>query len=281
MKNITEMDEQEMRFSLENLRRQIIPVWDLNRETLHRGGHAIYVFLKHTPPHLIYLGLSRDVANRVFKQRRLRDTYSCVLIFRIKGYVDFEHLQEIETRALRMGWQRWPWASWSNVKDLWVKGPDLYAYPGHPDLMALVEKILWETEAYLECIRTFDPAPIKPLPVTHQIGSPSSDIFAVGSSSRRGITVLKGSRLPSFVKCLADLRALNTPLSKSALEFRRRGFLDHRTWTVRRDEGIYFIHDTFFPDKTVAASLVSLEDRLGTAWTSVKIRHGKADTARP
>lgn len=194
MKNITEMDEQEMRFSLEKLRLrpQIIPVWDLDRETLHRSGDAIYVFLKHTPSHLIYLGLSRDVENRVFKQRRLRGTYSCVLIFRIRGYVDFELLREIETRTLRMAWKRWPWASWSNDRDLCVKGPDLYACPGHPDLMALVEEILRETEAHLEGIRTFDPTPIQPLPVTHQIGSPSSEIFAIGSSSRRGITVLKG-----------------------------------------------------------------------------------------
>jgi hypothetical protein len=272
MKIITEMDEQEMRFSLENLRPQVIWIWDIDRETILRSGDAIYVFLKYAPPHFIYLGLSRDVEERVFKQRRLRDTYSRVLIFRIEGYVDFELLREIEMRALRMAWKRWPWASWSNNRDLWVKGPDLYARPGHLDLMALVEKILQETEDHLEGVRTFDPAPFRPLPVTHQIGSPSSEIFAIGSSSRRGITVLKGSRLPRFVKSVADLRALDTPHAASALDYRRRGLLDCKTWTVTRVDGIYFTHDTFFSDWTAAASLVSLEDRPGSDWKSVQAK---------
>lgn len=270
MKNITEMDEQEMRFSLENLRPQVVPIWSLDRKTILRSGHAIYVFLKYKPPHFVYLGVSRDVEDRVFNQRRLRDTYSCVLIFRIKGYVDFELLQEIETRALRMAWKRWPWASWSNERDLRVKGPDRYACPGHPDLMALVEKILCETEAHLEGSRTFDPTPILPLPVTHQIGSPASEIFAIGSSSRRGITVLTGSRLPRFIKCVADLRALDTPHATSALEYHRWGLLARKRWTVRRDDGIYFTHNTFFPDWTAAASLVSLGDRPRSDWKPVQ-----------
>jgi hypothetical protein len=272
MKNITEMDEQEMRFSLEELRPQVLPVWDVTRETILRSGRAIYLFLKYAPAHLTYLGFSGDLEDRVFKQLRLRDTYSCVMIFRIKGYVDRELLREIETRALRTAWKRWPWASWSNDRALRVKGPDFYACPGHPDLMALVEKILQETEAHLEGIRTFDPTPIQPLPVTHQIGSPSSEIFAIGSASRRGITVLKGSRLPRFVKSVADLRGLNTSHAKFALGYYRQGLLDRKRWTLTRDDGIYFAHDTFFPDWAAAASLVSLEDRPGSDWKSVQAR---------
>lgn len=269
MKKITAEDESELEFCLEELEPQMIWIHDLKSEAIGRSGTGIYAFTKSTPPHSIYIGRSRNIKQRILNQLRRRGNYCSVLIFRLEGFIDFEILKELEVRVLREAWKRWPWAQWDNQKDLRVKGQDRYEATCHSALMALVEEMLTVAEAQIVNRRRFDPTPVQPLTITHRIGSLFDEIFAIGSLSRRGMTVLKGSRLPLSITRVSDLTALDTQIAEIALGYHWQGILDRQQGTLGRNEGIYFTQDTLFRDGAAAASLLSLADRPATDWRAI------------
>lgn len=273
MSSISQTGEKELIFSLENLRPLTIMVSDLENRKIDQGEPGIYIFLGNIRPHHVYIGRTGNIGRRTFEQRRLRRTYSDVLIFRLEGYLDEEIAKEIESRALRMAFQRWPWATWSNENDLQVSGHDRYACQGHPVLVALVEKILRHAEAHMESIRGFKPTPDRILPVTHQVGSPSAEFFARGSLSKKGMVILKGSRLPLSMRYIENVRELNTRIARIALGLHWLGILDRRPWTVNRNEGVYFMQDFLVQDAATAASLIRLDDQgSGSNWLPVQIK---------
>lgn len=134
-------------------------------------------------------------------------------------------------------------AQWDNQKDLRVKGQDPYEAPGHSALMALVEEILTVTEAQIVNSRRFDATPVQPLTITHQIGSLSDEIFAIGSLSGGGMTVLKGSRLPLPITRVSDLTALDTHIAEIALGYHWRGVLDRQQGTLEETR-VFTLHRT-------------------------------------
>lgn len=269
MKHITKMDAYEMRSSLASLYPQVIPVSDINPRAKIPRDDGIYVFIKCKPPHHIYIGSSHNIKNRALSHRRLRATYDNVIIFRLSGDIDKKILEEIEIRILRIACKRWKWALWSNERDLKVLGEDRYGCPGNVDLMAIVEKILTEFESYLIGVKYFDTSPIKNLPVTHKIGTPSSEAYATGSFKDRGVFILRGSRLPICIKFVSDLKKINTPTAILALQYYRRGLLTYKKRAKRRVEGLYFTQDTFFTNKAIAASVIALGKRPRTDWKSI------------
>lgn len=269
MKHITKMDAHEMRSSLASLYPQVIPVSNINPRAEIPRDDGIYIFIKCKPPHHIYIGSSHDIKSRALSHRRLRATYDNVVIFRLSGYIHKEILEEIERRVLRIAYDRWAWASWSNERGLNVLGDDWYKYPGNIDLMAVVNKIIREFESYLTGVKSFDSSPVQKNLITHKIGSPKSEIYALGSSLDRGIFILRDSRLPICIRLVSDLKKLDTPTAIIALQYYRLGLLTHKKRRNGRVEGLYFTQDTFFSNKDIAASIVSLGNRPRTDWKSV------------
>jgi hypothetical protein len=270
MSFVSQSQVMEIQFSLENLVPQRVHVSSLNRETIGRTGYGLYLFYRDSPPHFLYLGLSEDIVKRIIQQRRLRQNYSYVLIYRLRGYVEFEILKELEIRALRQAWKRWPWAKWSNERSLWVKGHDAYSHSANPAMSMLLQSIFCNAEGCIESSRHFDPTPTRQTRVTHHIGSEREDSFAIASASGRGITILKGSRLPKSIKRRSDIDGRLSRSMDKAVSLWRLGILDRWRWTVKRDDGIYFTQDYRCKSRAEAASIISLSDRPATDWKAHK-----------
>lgn len=272
---ISSAREEELGFSRDNLIVQRVPVWDLCRKTVNpiydsdRNTNGLYLFYKAGPPHLVYFGRSEDLEFRVVGQRRLRSTYSYVLIFRLEGYVDFGTLAELEVCALRMASERWKWAKWDNERDIFAAGDAPCKRPVNPALLSFLEKLLTRAEAFIQNSPYFDPSPVQPLSTSHQIGSPYDELCAFGAAHPRGMTVLKGSRMPLSVRFRSDLRPLGPEHEAFAVKLYREGILDHWRRTNYREEGLYFTQDYRFSSKESAASFISLMRRPATAWKPV------------
>lgn len=267
--------EEELKYSLETMYVQQLRVWNLTKKTVtipscvERSRCGLYIFFSEVPPHYAYLGCSEDLTSRICAQKRLRSTYSYVLIFRLEGYIDEKTLKALETWALHVASKQWPWVKWGNERGICLgdKGPD--GCPESPALHAILDEILSRTEAFMRGGRHFDPTPAQHLSISHRIGSPFAERFANGAAHARGMTVLEGSRLPLSVTSIADLLKIRSPPANRAVMLYNQGILDRWEWTLSRETGLYFTQDYRFESRAAAASLISMTERPGSDWHAI------------
>ena len=68
---ISQAGEEELIFSFENLKPQIIMASDLENRKIDPGEPGIYIFLENIRPHHVYIGSTGNIGRRTFEQRRL------------------------------------------------------------------------------------------------------------------------------------------------------------------------------------------------------------------
>lgn len=232
------------------------------REQVHGGQldlapSGVYVFVAVEPPHLAYVGRSGRLTSRVRALPRQRQVFSHLLTFDVPGLdLGLDTLKELEKRILRGAWVEWGWAHWTNRLDLWIMGTDRYASPGSPSMMAVVDRVLSETQRFMSGQATFRPGLPVLLEMTHAMGSARDEVHAFGTATAFGFTVLAGSRLSSAFGSVAQLRAAQGWEAQAALQLWRNGILDRQYGTRTRAEGLYFMHDHEFEDQGVAASVL-------------------------
>jgi len=228
---------------------------------------GIYAFLKQGRvwAHL-YLGKSLErLGPRAREQLHLRQWATHLLLFPLPDLRP-ETLAVIEKRLLRICTKKFFWAYLDNERDLSTPPPDPYLKRGiYPDLDDLVLQIAKTV------LRGLEPSSgrRKKLSATHNLRTPSDDVY--GMASRRGgwTYLLPGSRLPSRYPNYRTIK--KDPAALERLEgFYRRGQIAWRPRRGRRLAGFVVTEPIRFRNMRSAARMLYVGEKVAENWEPIK-----------
>jgi hypothetical protein len=173
-----------------------------------------------------------------------------------------ETLAVIEKRLLRICAKTFFWAYWDNERDLSAPHPDPFLKRGiYPDLDDLVFQIAKTV------LRGLEPSSgrRKKLSATHNLRTPSGDVY--GMASRRGgwTYLLPGSRLPSSYPNYRTIK--KDPAALERLEgFYRRGKIAWRPRRGPRPAGFVVTEPVRFRNMRSAARMLYVGEKVNADW---------------